>query len=662
MGTLFLSFILMMSFNVMITHAAENSVIQESKKGSVTIHKYDLTSAVLEGVDLSALGVGNKEGGSAGNTHSTGQKNTIAEQQLSDYAIQGVEFQYLRVGEVTTYSQGANIMVVYEIPDDLQSILGLQMEDVIHTEGEKKFFSAQKVNEKMIALLSLNVTDDRKNEAELIASNEQQNKSGKNLLEQYITSNQGKRFPLTDENGMTSVSNLDLGLYLIVETKVPENVTYTTNPWFVQVPMTDYVGENWIYDIDCYPKNQTGDATLEKKMRSNPDTESIITNSQENQEEYIAARTEYTYSDTVTATEGENLDVYIDSIIPHITSKATFLTEYTFVDTMAKGMEFARNTVVAIYHGKTEQIPQNTNVSNVDAGNALAVWRAGDAKPMFTENYSTDADGNHKMTIAFTEEGLKQINENYSDKYMVIYYNVSLNSSDDVVLGDRGNPNEVMLTWKRTSTDYSGVLKDSSIVYSYGMDVLKTFSDDGGDPENVQFTLKNAKDDYYLVAQKESDGRYHITGKTASENESTKFTPDANGKLYVAGMEADEYQLREVKTDLSYSLLKKDVEILIRATECSIVSNGNDVIVSTTPASAQVDGTTPTFSKDDLYVKTVLHKESGDSTNAIVNLEIKNMKGFLLPQTGGKGTAVLVFSGAFLMAGGYLLSERKKTR
>ena len=66
-----------------------------------------------------------------------------------------------------------------------------------------------------------------------------------------------------------------MGLYLIVETKAPENVTYTTNPWFVQLPSTDSKGDDWFYDVICYPKNETGNPTLDKRVRNNPDQDNV---------------------------------------------------------------------------------------------------------------------------------------------------------------------------------------------------------------------------------------------------------------------------------------------------------------------------------------------------------------------------------------------------
>ena len=44
--------------------------------------------------------------------------------------------------------------------------------------------------------------------------------------------------------------------------------------------------------------------------------------------------TDYMYRDTTTASEGDLLDYILVSKLPHITSEATFLSEYTFQDTM----------------------------------------------------------------------------------------------------------------------------------------------------------------------------------------------------------------------------------------------------------------------------------------------------------------------------------------
>ena len=88
----------------------------------------------------------------------------------------------------------------------------------------------------------------------------------KNALETAVK-NGGVAMTETDATGHTSASDIEQGLYLVVETRVPENVTSTCNPFFVSLPMTTIDGTAWNYDVTVYPKNQTGNPTLDKTVR-----------------------------------------------------------------------------------------------------------------------------------------------------------------------------------------------------------------------------------------------------------------------------------------------------------------------------------------------------------------------------------------------------------
>lgn len=73
---------------------------------------------------------------------------------------------------------------------------------------------------------------------------------------------------LTDEKGEVKFEALDIGLYVVVETKKPAAVTEAVTPFLVSVPMTK-VGEKgnadptqWLYDIHVYPKNSTQVGTI----------------------------------------------------------------------------------------------------------------------------------------------------------------------------------------------------------------------------------------------------------------------------------------------------------------------------------------------------------------------------------------------------------------
>ena len=623
-------------------HAAQSDVIDTSRTASLTIHKYDMTAAQKGGVDLSQF-------------TATGKQDAKAEEALKKYPIKGVEFSYLRVGDVEQQSEAGKVQMIYELPDALQKILGLADSDAAKTEGSKDYFTSQIINDKLASAL-------------------EDNTASKDKLEDYMKTNNGTAMDLTDAQGVTKKDKLPLGLYLIVETKVPEDVTYTTNPWFVQLPSTDSEGDDWFYDVVCYPKNETGIPTLDKRVRNNPDQDNVTTAEQSALADFTNAREEYKYQSTVTASKAEKLDYQFISKLPHITSSTTYLSTYTFDDKMAKGMTYNKNTVIAIYDNK--DAADTTNVNNVDKSGAIAVWKSSDTDPKFAVTYGKSGDDS-TMKVEMTKSGLNEINKKYSDKYIVVYYTADVNTDDTVVLGDKGNPNDVSLTWKITSTDYWDILKDKCIVYSFGYNFTKKFSDNKGDATKVKFVIQNKSDNYYLVARADSDGVYQVTGKSATEEGATQFSPASDGKLIINGIEGDEYGFTETHSDAGYTLLKKEIIVKINSTKADItptqanitgiqsknendstandgVKNGtelaNDVAVQTTGASATVDSKKATMSAN------------GESVNAFVDMEVTNQKQFLLPMTGGAGSYALIIAGVVIAGCGFMIVKKNQKR
>ena len=629
----------MMLAPIVNVKAAASDVIDTSKTGSITIHKYDITAAKQAGVNTDQF-------------TPTGKQDTAAEASLEKYAIKGVEFSYLRVGDVEQQSEGGKVQMIYDLRSALQQILGLASSDAAKTEGGKTYFTSQIINDKLAQAL-------------------EDNTATKDKLEAYMGQS-GTAMDETNANGVTSKDKLPLGLYLIVETKAPENVTYTTNPWFVQLPSTDSNGDDWFYDVVCYPKNETGNPTLDKRVRNNPDQDNVTTANNDKLADFTAARNEYKYQSTVTASKAETLDYQFISKLPHITSSTTYLTTYTFDDTMAKGMTYGKDAVIAIYENK--DAADSTNVNNVDKSGAIAVWKSSDTDPKFTATYGKSGDDS-TMKIEMTKAGLNELNKKYSDKYIVVYYTAKVNTDDSVVLGDKGNPNDVSLTWKRTNTNYYDILKDKCIVYSYGYDLTKKFSDSKGDATKVKFVVKNKTDNYYLVARADRAGVYQVTGRSAKEADATQFSPSSAGKLVIDGIEADEYAFTETHSDAGYSLLKKDITVKVTETKANItptianitgiqskadtdstandgVANGtalnNNVTVQTIAASATVDDTKATMTKQ------------GESNNAYINMEVTNQKQFLLPLTGGTGSYLLIIVGVVVAGCGVMVLRRNK--
>ena len=76
------------------------------------------------------------------------------------------------------------------------------------------------------------------------------------------------------KKGVAKFENLDVGLYVVMETTKPVSVTAAVAPFLISIPMTRIAGDNgktanteWQYDVVVYPKNSTkkGSVTIVKK-------------------------------------------------------------------------------------------------------------------------------------------------------------------------------------------------------------------------------------------------------------------------------------------------------------------------------------------------------------------------------------------------------------
>lgn len=646
-----------------------DATIDTSRTGSITLYKYDYTNSYKDDVwnteDYTSTGVEDKEnvndvlGGTAaiilGNSEPT-----------YGYAIPGVEFTYLTVGELYTYSEVvdgvAQIALLYGFAadDEVLDILDLEDDDVYVSIGTKNYYDSDTLIAALNAALAANPTGIR------------------NALEEYIAENGGTAMPLTDENGMSTVSGLPVGLYLCVETKVPEMVTSTTAPFLLSIPTTSVDGTNatdgghrWIYDLVIYPKNETGIVTLEKEVKESGNDEE--------------------FSHNATASTGDVVDYQITSTLPTITSSSTYISSYTFVDTLSKALTYNKDVKMEWFSDK-------------ECTNLVATWMPEDGK--YTVTYGND----NTMTIAMTASGLAEINTaadsfqninnegnmkyaGYSNYTVRISYTATLNADDSFTFGDNGNENEVTLTWSRTAEDYYDVLFDDCHVYAYGINLTKKFSDmdnataeSKGLYDHVKFKVQNTTDGYWVVAElNEAEGVYYVTGTADAEADATAFEPvtayagtnaEAHGQIIIKGLEDDTYVLTEIETANGYVLLKSNITVVITATDdanrpCGVYSEDIDGLTQNDDrynedsvknpvsdltnipqtqlahnmltASATIDGNAV-----DMLNDTDATGADTVSSNAAAPAEISNNKGFDIPETGDKSMMYLTILGSVL--------------
>lgn len=667
-----------------------DATIDTSRTANLTLYKYDFTNAKKDGVwnEGSYVSTGqydqrvNDTLGGATRKSDTDTTSDLGNGQTSNgYAIKGVEYTYLKVADITQFTESANdgqtsehVEVLYAIDKtkgaDMLAALGLE-------NGKDSYANANKLDDAnwyyqsdvLIKALSDSLTANAT--------------TTKNALEAYVAANGGTKMLETDEDGKTEANDLPLGLYLLVETKVPEMVVGTTNPCFVSLPMTNVDGgmtngdtndnitnggHNWLYDVTLYPKNETGIVTLEKTVR-----EAKNDTGKNNASDVITDG----FAHNATASAGDTVEYQIISTLPTITSAATNISDYTFKDVLARGLSY--NGEVTLEFFKDAACTQS-----------VAKWTEADNK--FTVAKAENSDKSHTMTIAMTDAGLKEINTantaannsngalyaGYSNYTLRIRYNAKLNSDESLVYGDNGNENNVVLTWKRSNDKYFDTLIDDCHIYTYAINVAKTFSDGKAEQtmfDHVLFKAQNETDGYYVVATLNADeGIWYVTGHTDKEAEATALYPvtwnTKPGQIILKGVEDDQYIWTELETANGYTLLKNNIDVTIKSVDdanrpCDIYSkdtlgvvqndprynfpNNEDYKLANIPqtqhahnyqtASATVDGNNVTMLDDEM--------DTG-STNAIAPLQVVNTKGFETPMTGENGTWALAIGGVLV--------------
>lgn len=687
----FLCLVLLLSSIPAVFADEADTTIDQDTACSLTIWKFDYTNAKKDGVwdeDAfpstgwqesyveNALVNTNRKGdaeGQNGNALGNGQTS-------KGYAIAGVEFTYQKVADIVTFENQETAQVLYGFHKtdaaDLLKAIGLEngADRCAEADGldeNRYFYAPDTLNKALAQSLEANST------------------TVKNALESFIRSG-GTAMAPTNESGKTVARDLRVGLYLLVETKVPEMVTSTTNPFFVSLPMTTVTGNNnsasqnggaaWNYNVVVYPKQETGIPTLEKTVReAKADT---------GKHEGSVSITDG-FAHTATGSAGDTMEYQILSTLPTITSQATALSTYNFYDTLCEGLTYNKEA------GMTVEF-----FTDAACTDKAAFWNKDSGK--FTVTYSED--GRH-MTVDVNKAGLDEINgatankngklyTGYSNYTARVTYSAVINSDKSFVYGETGNENTVVLTWKRTSGDYYDTLIDDCHVFSFGMDLAKLFSDMDVESaaeaklyDSVKFKIQNKTDGTWIIAKRnDEEGVYYVTGHTDKEADATVFTPVTMGKSYghimVKGMEDDTYTITETQTANGYTLLKNAITVTISVKEntgktCNVYAKdvlgvlqndphyafdgGENLKLANIPQRALAHSYPTAAATVDKNEVTML--TDNGSANAEVPLTVKNTKGFDLPKTGDHGTWMYSLVGILMMtaaAGVIVVTAKKK--
>lgn len=231
-----------------------------------------------------------------------------------------------------------------------------------------------------------------------------------------------------------------------------------------------------------------------------------------------------------------------------------------------------------------------------------------------------------------------------------IYISFKMTLKEGAIVGSTGNTNEINLDYSNKilpdgvdpdpTLPKTDEIKNETTVYTFDIAVEKVDATDNTKLPGVTFDLyRKLSDDAVVGGNVSANPVKGLTGKF--EKVETDLTTNSEGKISVPGLANGDYWLVETKTKEGYNLLKNPVNVQIAAT-----------YTETTTTETKTDATGKTTTTT---IKTITLSNAGDSNNGVFKTVVKNSKGFTLPTTGGIGTFVFTFAGIAMMAAAVIL-------
>lgn len=254
----------------------------------------------------------------------------------------------------------------------------------------------------------------------------------------------------------------------------------------------------------------------------------------------------------------------------------------------------------------------------------------------------------------------------YAGQNIIVTYNAELLST--AVTTTAGNPNTATLeysnkilpdTYDESNPNKPGEPKtdkitDTAVVYTFQIQIEKKAEKADGTPlADVEFDLYKAVDAGTAgVATADEEKKAGLdSSKAWKKINETSLKTNTEGNVSQSGLKNGEYYLVETKTNETYNLLKAPVKVTL-----------NIAYTTTTKAEHNIDETGKTTLVKHEVEKTEF-KNAGVASDGIQIQTVINKKGFTLPLTGGMGTVLFSVIGLALVLAGVVVitASRKKT-
>lgn len=355
------------------------------------------------------------------------------------------------------------------------------------------------------------------------------------------------------------------------------------------------------------------------------------------------------FSDTTplketTANVGDTLEYDITSKVPTVTDSEN-LTKFQLEDTLTNQKVTGTMTLTLSKAGKTDQV-FTAEIPDTTQGTGTALLKNGSTTiaKLTVEQYNSS--NQQKFTIDFMDQEAANAWKDYQGYEITVHYNATVTA--DAV---RVNGNDVKLF----INDWYNPLEDRTEVYTYGIEVQKTFSDTNKPYEGVKFTLYAAKADGTqgdtAIGLIGDNGVYRMPAAGEEGTTKTDLVLDGYGKLTITGLDEGTYWLVETDAPDGYNEAEP-IKIVLTAKKDDQSGKVTGVLDGTS--------TTAQYKGEGDNLVTGINDNAGGITLAQFN--VFNQKGFTLPQTGGAGTWMFTVGGIVLIAaaGALFLASRKK--
>ena len=254
----------------------------------------------------------------------------------------------------------------------------------------------------------------------------------------------------------------------------------------------------------------------------------------------------------------------------------------------------------------------------------------------------------------------------YAGQNIIVTYNAELLST--AVTTTAGNPNTATLEYSNKilpDTDdeanpnkpgepKTDKITDTAVVYTFQIQIEKKAEKADGTPlADVEFDLYKAVDAGTAgVATADEVKKAGLdSSKAWKKINETSLKTNTEGKVSQSGLKNGEYYLVETKTNETYNLLKAPVKVTL-----------NIAYTTTTKAEYNIDETGKTTLVKHEVEKTEF-KNAGVASDGIQIQTVINKKGFTLPLTGGMGTVLFSVIGlALVLAGVVVITASRKKR